>query len=83
EIEAAISGRPIRDGEFTTACAQACPTDAIIFGSFTDPASTVAQRGAEPRAYAVLHELGTEPRVRYLARVTNPNPALAEPHHEL
>jgi molybdopterin-containing oxidoreductase family iron-sulfur binding subunit len=83
EIEAGISGRPMRDGEFTTACAQACPTDAIIFGSFTDPASTVAQRGAEPRAYAVLHELGTEPRVRYLARVTNPNPALAEPHHEL
>jgi molybdopterin-containing oxidoreductase family iron-sulfur binding subunit len=83
EIEAGISGRPIRDGEFTTACAQACPTDAIIFGSFTDPASTVAQRGAEPRAYAVLHELGTEPRVRYLARITNPNPALAEPPHEL
>jgi hypothetical protein len=41
----------------------------------------VARSAAEPRAYAALDELATEPRVRYLARVTNPNPALgAAPH---
>jgi Fe-S-cluster-containing dehydrogenase component len=83
EIDAQIAGHPIRDGDFTTACAQACPTKAIVFGSFTDPEAEVAQRGAEPRAYAVLHELGTEPRVRYLARITNPNPALPERRNEL
>jgi MoCo/4Fe-4S cofactor protein with predicted Tat translocation signal len=81
EIDARIAGRPIRDGEFTTACAQACPTGAIVFGSISDPESEVARRRGESRSYAVLHELGTEPRVRYLARITNPNPALAaEPH---
>jgi Fe-S-cluster-containing dehydrogenase component len=76
EIEAEIEGHPIQEGQFTTACAQACPTQAIVFGSFTNPESAVAKLGAEPRGYAVLHELGTEPRVRYLARITNPNPML-------
>ncbi len=80
EIEAQIAGHPVRDGQFTTACAQACPTKAIIFGSFADPDSAVAHAAAEPRAYAVLHELGTEPRVRYLARITNPNQALEDQH---
>jgi MoCo/4Fe-4S cofactor protein with predicted Tat translocation signal len=80
EIDAQIAGQPIHEGQFTTACAQACPTKAIVFGSLTDPDSAVAKLGAEPRGYAVLHELGTEPRVRYLARITNPNPALADEH---
>jgi molybdopterin-containing oxidoreductase family iron-sulfur binding subunit len=80
EIDAQIAGQPIHEGQFTTACAQACPTQAIVFGSFTDPESAVAKLGAEPRGYAVLHELGTEPRVRYLARITNPNPVLEGDH---
>jgi MoCo/4Fe-4S cofactor protein with predicted Tat translocation signal len=76
QIEARIEGRPVRDGEVKTACQQACPTQAIIFGSLSDPKAEVVRRRAEPRAYAVLHELGTEPRVQYLARITNPNPAV-------
>jgi molybdopterin-containing oxidoreductase family iron-sulfur binding subunit len=57
-----------------TACQQACPTRAIVFGSLGDPASEVARMRREPRAYAVLHELGTEPRTRYLAKISNPAP---------
>jgi len=78
EIAARVDGRPVRAGEVRTACQQACPTGAIVFGSLTDADDPVAALRDQPRAYSVLHELGTEPRVRYLARITNPNPELAE-----
>ncbi len=45
--------RPIRDGEIVTACQQACPTEAIVFGDLNDPTSRVAQlegRAAQLRA---------------------------------
>jgi Fe-S-cluster-containing dehydrogenase component len=57
-----------------TACQQACPTNAIVFGSLTEEDSEMMRRRAQPRAYSALHDLGTEPRVRYLARVRNTNP---------
>jgi molybdopterin-containing oxidoreductase family iron-sulfur binding subunit len=63
--------RPIRDGEVTTACAQACPTRAITFGNLKDAASTVGKVGSDPvRGYHSLHELNTRPAVTYLAKVT-------------
>jgi molybdopterin-containing oxidoreductase family iron-sulfur binding subunit len=58
-----------RTGPVETACMQTCPTRAIVFGSLTDPASDVARLASDPRAFAALEELGTVPRVRYLARV--------------
>ncbi len=76
QITAQLEGRGVKDGEVVTACQQACPTQAIIFGSYTDPESNIVRSLLEKRSYTVLHELGTEPRVRYLARITNPNPAL-------
>jgi Fe-S-cluster-containing dehydrogenase component len=76
EISAGIAGRPLRGDEVKTACQQACPTNAIVFGSLTEPESEMMRRRSEPRAYGVLEQLGTQPRVRYLARVRNPNPAL-------
>ncbi len=76
EIRSHTGGLPIRDGDVRTACEQACPTRAITFGSIADPSSRVSRLRRDPRAYAVLHELGTEPRTRYLARITNPNPDL-------
>jgi Fe-S-cluster-containing dehydrogenase component len=76
QIAAELEGREVHDGEVRTACQQACPSEAIIFGSLNHPDAEVVRRRAEPRSYAVLHELGTEPRVRYLARLTNPNPTL-------
>jgi molybdopterin-containing oxidoreductase family iron-sulfur binding subunit len=76
EIQARVDGRELGPNEVTTACQQACPTRAIVFGSLTGTGSEVARLGNDPRAYSVLEELGTEPRVRYLARVRNANPAL-------
>jgi molybdopterin-containing oxidoreductase family iron-sulfur binding subunit len=69
-------GRTIREGEFTTACAQACAGNAIVFGNLNDPKSEVSKLHKDERRYDVLHELGTRPRVAYLARIRNPNPEL-------
>jgi molybdopterin-containing oxidoreductase family iron-sulfur binding subunit len=76
-IEARIGRRPLRDDEVRTACQEACPSGAIVFGPVSRPASPVARLHADRRAYAVLNDLGTEPRTRYLIRLDNPNPELA------
>jgi molybdopterin-containing oxidoreductase family iron-sulfur binding subunit len=59
------------------ACAQACPTEAIVFGDLNDPGSKVARLAADRRRYDLLHHLGTSPRTGYLVRLRNPNPDLA------
>ncbi|HVK88358.1 MAG TPA: TAT-variant-translocated molybdopterin oxidoreductase [Kofleriaceae bacterium] len=62
------------DGEIETACQQACPTEAIVFGDLADPTSRVAKLHADNRSYDLLPETYTKPRNRFLARVRNPNP---------
>jgi molybdopterin-containing oxidoreductase family iron-sulfur binding subunit len=59
-----------------TACQQACPTQAIVFGNINDPQSRVARLKAEPLNYGMLAELNTRPRTSYLARLRNPHPAV-------
>lgn len=63
--------RPLKDGDVVPACAQACPTQAIVFGNLNDDQSQVARLFRDPRAYGVLTELNTRPRVLYLAKITN------------
>jgi len=75
-INAKLEDRRIRDGEVVTACAAACPTDAIVFGDINDPNSRVSQLKKNPLNYALLAELNTRPRTTYLAVVRNPNTEL-------
>ncbi len=65
-------GRPLLDGEVVPACAQTCPTQAIAFGNLADPESRVARLQQDSRAYGILTELNTRPRVLYLAKIENP-----------
>ncbi|MEO5573757.1 MAG: 4Fe-4S dicluster domain-containing protein [Gammaproteobacteria bacterium] len=83
--KAQMENRKVKDGEFTTACAQACPTTAIIFGDQMDPESQVAKlwtkhqvkrvvteqdkENPKLRGYRILEELNTDPSVMYLERV--------------
>jgi MoCo/4Fe-4S cofactor protein with predicted Tat translocation signal len=76
KIEAEKADRQVRDGEIQTACQQACPTRAIIFGNINDPGSQVSKLKAEPRNYGILTDLNTRPRTSYLAKVRNPNPEI-------
>lgn len=62
----------IPDGVITTACQDACPAQAIVFGDLNDPKSRVAALHADHRSYQMLEELNTKTRLKYMARVTNP-----------
>jgi molybdopterin-containing oxidoreductase family iron-sulfur binding subunit len=78
KIDAEKAGRPIKDGEIVTACQQACPAQAIVFGDLNDPNSEVAKRKRQHRDYGLLSDLDTRPRTTYLARLMNPNPDLGK-----
>jgi anaerobic selenocysteine-containing dehydrogenase/Fe-S-cluster-containing dehydrogenase component len=70
--DARLENRPVRDGDVVTACAQACPSDAIVFGNVKDPASRVARLHQDPRGYRVLEDLNTRSAITYLAKVMLP-----------
>jgi Fe-S-cluster-containing dehydrogenase component len=75
-ISSRVKGVGIREGDIKTACQQACPSEAIVFGDLNDEKSRVSELARQERRYDLLHSLGTRPRTGYLARVTNPNPEL-------
>ena len=76
KIDAEKEGRPIRDGEIVTACQQACPAEAIVFGDINDPNSRVTKLKAGSLNYGLLTELNTKPRTTYQAKLRNPNPEI-------
>jgi MoCo/4Fe-4S cofactor protein with predicted Tat translocation signal len=63
---------------FTTACAQACPTEAIVFGDIKDPESKVSKMKQQDRNYRLLEYLNVNTRASYLARIRNPNPKMPD-----
>jgi len=83
--KAKMENRKLEDGDVTTACAQACPTNAIVFGDWQDENSQVAKLwnkyevtravtkqkkdNPEKRGYRIFEELNVDPSIMYLERV--------------
>jgi len=61
-------GRELREGDVVPACMEACPSEAIYFGDLDDPESLVSKLQTNPRAFRLLEDLGTRPKVIYLKR---------------
>jgi MoCo/4Fe-4S cofactor protein with predicted Tat translocation signal len=79
KVQAGESGDiVVPDGTIKTACEQACPAGAIVFGNVADPNSRVSKLKALQRNYSVLDFLDTKPRTTYLAKVRNPNPKMPD-----
>ena len=72
---AKLEHRELKPDEFTSACAQACPSKAIVFGDAADESWSVAKLAHDARAYHVFEELSTYTAVVYLKRVTHPGGA--------
>lgn len=64
--KARAEGRSMRPDEYVPACVEACPTRCIVFGDLDDPESDVARLARSPRAFHLLEEVGTKPKVTYL-----------------
>ncbi len=71
KADAKVEGRVMRDGDVKPACAQSCPSEAIVFGDLNDPKSKAAKLAKSERSYRVLSELGVQPSVHYLTKVRN------------
>ena len=70
-LEAKKAGKPVKDGEFQTACSNACDSGAMIFGDINDHHSEIYKKRNDKRAYHLLEHVGTEPNVVYQVKVRN------------
>jgi molybdopterin-containing oxidoreductase family iron-sulfur binding subunit len=71
KLQAKLENRVLEDYEIKTACMQACPAGAIVFGNLNDKASKVTALFSDPRCYHLLEELHTLPNTGYLTKVRN------------
>jgi molybdopterin-containing oxidoreductase family iron-sulfur binding subunit len=70
-LKAKREGRAIQDGEFQTACSNACSNGAMVFGDVNDTEAKVAKLAADDRMYHLLEHVGTKPNVIYHVKVRN------------
>ena len=70
-LEAKRDGRPVKDGEFQTACSNACDKGAMVFGDINDHSSEVFESKKDKRMYHLLEAVGTKPNVFYKTKVRN------------
>jgi molybdopterin-containing oxidoreductase family iron-sulfur binding subunit len=68
KTSAKAENKTVADGTIQPACAQACPTTAIVFGDLNDPNSRVARLAQSPRGTKLLEDLGAEPKITYLQK---------------
>jgi MoCo/4Fe-4S cofactor protein with predicted Tat translocation signal len=71
KLSAKSEGRVVKDGDVTTACAEACPTNAIVFGDWNDTNSALRKSTESTRAYQALEEVGVKPNIWYKVKVRN------------
>jgi molybdopterin-containing oxidoreductase family iron-sulfur binding subunit len=71
----------VHTDEFTTACAQTCPSNAIVFGDLNDNNSEISKLYKNERAYHVIEELDTKPSIKYMAKVRNTQEETKTAHH--
>jgi MoCo/4Fe-4S cofactor protein with predicted Tat translocation signal len=64
-------GKTLNGNDIITACQQACPTTAIVFGDANDPKSEVSKLRNHNLSYHVLEELNIKPNVTYIAKLRN------------
>ena len=70
-LDAKLEGREIKDGEFQTACSNACSSGALVFGDVNDKTSKVSRLKEDDRMYHLLESVGTKPNVMYQTKVRN------------
>jgi molybdopterin-containing oxidoreductase family iron-sulfur binding subunit len=68
EIQAKADGKPLADGDLQPACVQSCPATALVFGDLNDPESAVSRLSRSSRGSKLLEDLGTQPKITYLAK---------------
>ncbi|MFN3269638.1 MAG: 4Fe-4S dicluster domain-containing protein, partial [Candidatus Kapaibacteriota bacterium] len=68
---ALAEGRELKGSDVKTACQEACPADAIIFGDMHDKESEVYYWRNHKLGYFVLEELNIKPNVTYIAKLRN------------
>ncbi len=78
KLEAKKGNRQLKDGDIKTACQQACPADAIVFGDVNDKTTEVSVLSANERSYRLLEELHVLPGVAYLTQIRNREPLAEE-----
>ena len=70
-LKAKNEGRPVVDGEFQTACSNACSQGAMKFGDINDTGAAITKLVADERMYHLLEHVGTKPNVIYHVKVRN------------